>query len=153
MSTWSLIFFWNFSATAAAKLPSNNNRIVKKQNTHLDSSYIKFNLEPYAHVVLPIFCLSCQQVEWWSELGTIWNAPYVLQWVSLEFIWGSRGRQRLRISQSLAMAEFPVRSFTLYMWWRVFRVCSQICYSTVNMSEGLQYQTVTKASIWMLMNT
>ena len=76
------------SATAAAKLPSNNDRIVKKQNTHLDSSYIKFILEPFTHVVLLIFSLSCQQVGWWSGLGTIWNAPYVLQWVSLEFIWG-----------------------------------------------------------------
>ena len=40
---------------------------------------------------------------------------------------GTADPQPLRISRSLAMAEFSVKSFTLFMWWRVYEACSQIC--------------------------
>ena len=43
---------------------------------------------------------------------------------------GSAGPQPLRISLSLAMAEFSVKSCALFMWWRVFGACSRICYLT-----------------------
>ena len=35
-----------------------------------------------------------------------------------------------RYPQGLAMAEFFVNSFALFMWWRVFEACSQIGYLT-----------------------
>ena len=38
--------------------------------------------------------------------------------------------QPLRISQSLAMADFSMKSFALVMWWRMFEACSQISYLT-----------------------
>ena len=40
---------------------------------------------------------------------------------------GTAALQTLRISRSLAMAEFSVKSFALFMWWRVYEACSQIC--------------------------
>ena len=40
---------------------------------------------------------------------------------------GTADPQPLRISWSLAMAEFSVKSFALFMWWRVYEACSQIC--------------------------
>ena len=43
---------------------------------------------------------------------------------------GSAGPQPLRLSRSLAMTEFSMKSFALLMWWRVFETCSQICYFT-----------------------
>ena len=51
-------------------------------------------------------------------------------WASLNLLRRSAGPQPLRISLSLAMAEFSVKSFTLFMWWRVFEARSQICYLT-----------------------
>ena len=38
----------------------------------------------------------------------------------LEYISGSAGAQPLRISRILAIAEFSVKSFALFMLWRVF---------------------------------
>ena len=43
---------------------------------------------------------------------------------------GSAGPQPLRISLSLAMAEFSVKKCALNMWCRVFGARSQICYLT-----------------------
>ena len=48
----------------------------------------------------------------------------------LSILGGSPGPQPFRIFLSLAMAEFTFKSFTLFMWWRVFESCSQICYLT-----------------------
>ena len=43
---------------------------------------------------------------------------------------GSATPQPLRLSRSLAMTEFSMKSFALLMRWRVFETCSQICYFT-----------------------
>ena len=53
-----------------------------------------------------------------SGLDAIWNVPHLFR--------GAPGHPPLRVSLSLAMAEFPVKSFTLFMWCRVFETCSQI---------------------------
>ena len=41
----------------------------------------------------------------------------------LNMLRGTASPQPLRISWSLAMAEFSVKSFALFMWWRVFEAC------------------------------
>ena len=62
-------------------------------------------------------------------------SAYWLRWCAertMSLVWvyfgprGSAGPQPLRISLSLAMAEFSVKSVALFMWWRVFEACSQI---------------------------
>ena len=46
----------------------------------------------------------------------------------LSIFCGSAGPLPQRISRSLATAEFSMKSFTLFMLWRVIEACSQICY-------------------------
>ena len=67
----------------------------------------------------------------WSLLGL---SAKIVHWENhescLSIFWGSAGPQPLRISRSLALTEFPVKSFALFMWWKVFEAYSQIHYQT-----------------------
>ena len=63
-------------------------------------------------------------VVWHSQCWRTQNAPIESG--------GSPGRQPLNMSLSLAMAEFSVKSSTLFMRRRVFEACSHICYLTDN---------------------
>ena len=59
----------------------------------------------------------------------------------LQYAWGIAGPKPLRISQSQAVAEFSVKSFALFMWWRVYETCSQIFSKTdIYMLAPLQLQ-------------
>ena len=48
--------------------------------------------------------------------------------ISLAWVYFGAGPKTLRISPSLAMAEFSVKSLALFMWLRKFEACSQICW-------------------------
>ena len=57
--------------------------------------------------------------------------------------------QPLRISRSLAFAEFSVKGFSLFMWRRVFEACSQICYLTGYWTSVWYQQLKGLESIWV----
>ena len=78
-------------------------------------------------------CCTATTMALTSSKQTLWSSTYVYGLPPesrLSIFRGSAGPQPLRISRSLAMAEFSVKSFALFMWWRVFEACSQICYLT-----------------------
>ena len=54
----------------------------------------------------------------------------VRSWVISQF------NETLKISWCLAMAEFSVKSFVLFVWWRVFEACLQSCSSPAGGSVG-----------------
>ena len=61
----------------------------------------------------------------------VWASAYPqIHESRLSIYGGSPGPQSLRTSLSLTMVEFSVKSFTLFMCWRVFEACSQICHLT-----------------------
>ena len=60
----------------------------------------------------------------------------------------SRGPQPLRISLSLAMAELSVKSFALFMRWRVFETYSQICYWTGLTPLSIAYNAFSSNPAW-----
>ena len=65
-----------------------------------------------------------------NHVEVVWDtSPRLLRQNPCVFICrrGTAYPQPLRISRSLAMAEFSVKSFALFMWWRVYEACSQIC--------------------------
>ena len=64
-----------------------------------------------------------------SGLGAIWNAPHLFG--------GSPGPQPLRISLSLATAEFPVKSFILLMWWSDERCLKLAHRSAIKQAEWI----------------
>ena len=70
--------------------------------------------------------------------------------MNLSIFWGSAGPKPLRISRSLSMAEFSVKSFALFTWWRVFEACSQICYYTDPRLFGQQSQITIFCPVLML---
>ena len=74
------------------------------------------------------YCFSTYWLRKWNEF-------------SLSVFGGSPGPQPLRISLSLGMAEFSVKSFTLFIWWRVFEAFSPICYLT-----GYRFYTATASN-------
>ena len=49
-----------------------------------------------------------------GDLG--WAQPRTLHESRLTLSWGSAGPQPLRVSRSLAMAEFSVKIFALFLW-------------------------------------
>ena len=66
---------------------------------------------------------------------------------------GTADPQPLRISRSLAKAEFSVKSFALFLWWRVYEACSQICSLTDEPGNPF-YATINWSSVgltWLIM--
>ena len=54
------------------------------------------------------------------------NCEMIQTWVNFVVSWP----QPPRISRSLAKAQFPVKTLALFMWWREFEPCPQICHLT-----------------------
>ena len=52
----------------------------------------------------------------------------------LKFVIKPKGPPTPKVSQSLAMAEFPVKSLTLFMWWRVFGLLTDLLFNRLSLS-------------------
>ena len=95
-----------------------------------ESSWYSITLLPYwSPNQISSFILLGDQVQHF-KVSAEFFLSFVKPWVLLEYVSGVSWPQPLRISRSIAMAEFSVKSFTLCMWRRVFEACSQIFYLT-----------------------
>ena len=85
---------------------------------------MKLHNWPQLHKIIQLLIIKHSHIN--GGLG--WTQPRTLHESRLSMFRGSVGPQPLRISQSLAIAEFTVKSFALFMWCRVYEACSLICY-------------------------
>mgnify|MGYP001796659103 CR=1 FL=1 len=61
-----------------------------------------------------------------------WNGCEFISWFRFPVLCNHMSHL-IRV-RSIAMEQFSVKSFALFMWWRAFEACSQICCLTVTIS-------------------